>query len=95
MSETSGKGDGGRTAVDVEIMGERYTIRADADEEYTKRCAALVDERMRAISQVGPSTRKTAIMAALSLSDDLFRQRERVDERARALAGRLRSVLDD
>ena len=39
--------DEGRTAVRVEIAGEEYTIRSDADEEYTRRCAALVDERMR------------------------------------------------
>ncbi len=85
-----------RVAVQVEILGDKYAIRTDADEAYTRRCAALVDERMREIAQAGSAnTRKTAIMAALSLSDDLFRQREELDERVRVLAGRLQSVLEE
>lgn len=83
-----------RTTVRVRIAGEEYTLRTDADEAYTRRCAALVDERMRAIggdSALG--AKKTAIMAALSLSDDLLQQRERFGNRAEKLAGRLEKAL--
>ena len=46
MSPAAGES---RTSVRVTIAGEQYTLRTDADEAYTRRCAALVDERMRAI----------------------------------------------
>ncbi|MDE2763806.1 MAG: cell division protein ZapA [Gemmatimonadota bacterium] len=86
--------DGSRTTVRVEIAGDKYTLRTDADEEYTRRCAALVDERMRAIGgESGLSAKKTAIMAALSLSDDLLQQQERFRDGALALSGRLREAL--
>ena len=41
---------GRHTAITVEIAGESYTLRTDADAEHARRCAALVDARMRAIS---------------------------------------------
>ena len=86
---------GSRTTVRVEIAGEEYTLRTDADEAYTRRCAALVDVRMRAIGgESRLSAKKTAIMAALSLSDDLLQQQERVRDRALTLAGRLQEALD-
>jgi len=88
--------DASRTTVRVEIAGEKYTLRTDADETYTRRCAAFVDERMRAIGgQSGLGTKKTAIMAALSLSDDLFQMRERFRSQTEELAGRLEDALAD
>ena len=39
--------------------------------------------------------RKTAIMAALSLSDDLLQQQEKFRERALALTGRIEEALGD
>ena len=87
---------GSRTSVKVEIAGEQYSLITDADEEYTRRCAALVDERMRQIADAGNlDTRKTAILAALSLSDELFRQQTRVGDRARALTGLIENALGD
>lgn len=82
------------TTVRVEIAGNRYTLRTDADEAYTRRCAALVDERMRQVGgQAHVDARKTAIMAALSLSDDLLQQEDRFRKQALALAGRIEEAL--
>ena len=88
--------NGSVTTVTVEIAGNRYTLRTDADEAYTRRCAAMVDERMR---RIGGGARmdasKTAIMAALALSDELLQQREKFREQALALAGRIEEALGD
>lgn len=85
-----------RTTVRVEIAGEKYTLRTDADEAYTRRCAEFVDERMRAIGgESGLGAKKTAIMTALSLSDDLLELRERFRNQAEELAGRLQEALAD
>lgn len=84
-----------RTSIRVEIAGESYTLRADADEEYTRRCAALVDERMSAVAeQSGVSAKNAAILAALSLSDELLRQRAQLAERIAALTARIEAELE-
>ena len=88
--------NGSVTTVTVEIAGNRYTLRTDADEAYTRRCAAMVDERMRRIGgQTRMDATKSAIMAALSLSDDLLQQQKGFREQALALAGRIEEALGD
>lgn len=92
----SGRPGGSRNAIRVRIAGETYTLRTDADEEYTRRCAALVDERMREIGrETGLDAKQTAILAALAISDELFRQEARTRAHAATLAGRIENALTE
>ena len=58
----------------IEIYDQTYKFSADQDEEYLKKLAAYVDEKMRV---VGESTRtvdslKVAVLAALNIADEMF-----------------------
>lgn len=66
-----------RNSVTVEIAGERHVLRSDAPAEYTHAVAAHVDSTMRSLG-LGTSLEphRTAILAALSITDELFRARE-------------------
>ena len=68
--------------VTVRIGGEDHTIRANVEPEYTKRCAKWVDERISEIkSQLGLiESHKAAILAALSITDEMFQARVQVEE---------------
>lgn len=79
----------GHTAIDLELAGERYTLRTDADEEYARRCADLVDERMCELAGEFADPRKAGIMAALSLADDLLKTRAEVESRSREMVARI------
>lgn len=91
------------SAVTVRIGGEDHVIRANVEPEYTRRCAKWVDDRISEIkSQVGLlESHKAAMLAALSITDELFQARNQVEElreetagRASALAQRLELVLE-
>lgn len=88
----------------MEIFGQTYNVRAGADPEYVVRLAAYVDAQMREVSaSAGPvDSLKTAVLAALNLSDEVFRLREAVARaeqvvlaRATKLAGELAATLDE
>src|SRR5690606_36589958 len=66
------------SAVTVRIAGEEHALRASADAEYTRSCARFVDERIREIREKSGlvETHRAAILAALSITDQLFRVRE-------------------
>lgn len=79
-----------RAAVTVRIAGEEHTIRANAEPEYTRRCAELVDQRIQEIRAKSGliETHKAAILAAMSIADECF-QAVAEAERLRAdVAGR-------
>ena len=91
-----------RTSVTVRIAGEEHTIRANAEPEYTKSCASYVDDRISQIRSQGAlmETHKAAILAALSISDELLQAREElkrvrneVDSRATELTRLLEAEL--
>ena len=71
----------------MEIAGEEYTIRAEATPDYTRECAAFVDtgaqiERQGALVE----GHKAAILAALSLTDQLFQARAETEALRREIA---------
>ncbi|WP_353268390.1 cell division protein ZapA [Gemmatimonas sp.] len=71
-----------RTVVKVRIMGDDYTLRTEASPEHTKAVAEHVDKTIRAILNGSGTmeTHKAAILAALQITDDLFRERGAMDD---------------
>jgi cell division protein ZapA len=92
-----------RHAVTVEIAGEKHVIRTDQPEAYTRSVAAHVEATLRQVSPSLPiDPHRAAILAAMVITDELFRAREELDEareemeaRAEALAVRLQRAIED
>jgi len=65
--------------IKVEILGERYSLKGDADPRYVKRLAEYVDGKMREISKHTkmPSFGKIAMLASLDIADELHQEREK------------------
>ena len=64
--------------VTVEIGGQRYPIRSVLDEQYVSELAAYVDQKMRAASDAAPASDMLglAVLVALNIADEYFRQRD-------------------
>lgn len=89
-----------KTLVNVQIFGHSYTIRGEADQEYILGVAALVDRKMREVTEKLPvaSLSKVAVLASLNLADELMKERRRREQLERQLgerAARLNQVLDE
>lgn len=81
-----------KTVVKVRIAGDEYPIRTDQSAEHTKAVAEHVDRTIRAIMDAGVNeTSKAAILAALQITDELFKGRQGADE----LTGEIRQLAND
>ena len=67
-------------AVHVEIFGQVYALRAEADEEHVRKVAQLVDTKMReaAAGSRSVATLQVAVLAALDLASECLQNRSRV-----------------
>ncbi len=92
-----------KKSVTVRILGEEHTIRAAAEPAWTKRCAKLVDDRIQEIrSRAGLiESHRLAILAALSITDELLQTRDDLErlegdiaKRADALISRIADATD-
>jgi len=66
-----------KTSTRVTICGEEYTIKSETPPEHTRAVAAYVDKAIREVmgSAAVVESHKAAILAALSITDELLRER--------------------
>ena len=65
------------TIVQVDIHGQRYSVRSELDPHYVSELAAFLDEKMQAVARELASADpvRIAVIAALNISDELHRAR--------------------
>jgi cell division protein ZapA len=85
-------------AVRVTIVDEEFTVRSELDPEYTREVASYVDGAIRRVLASGPivESHKAAILAALAITDELFKsrvQQEELAQRLKQLAAELARLL--
>ncbi len=66
-------------SVTVSIYGQEYTLKGGDDCEYVQKVAKFVDERMNEVAGNASvaTTAKIAILAAVNIADELFREQQK------------------
>ena len=90
----SGKDDS--SLVRVTIFGEEYQIRTDLGKEYTLGCAKYVDDAIQEAHVRGHivEPHRAAILAALKITDELFRSREDIDDLSKVIRTRVTELAE-
>ena len=67
-----------KRALDVEILGQKFTISSDAEESYMLKVAGYVDQKMQELSRASKSPAKSnvAMMAALNIADEYHKLKD-------------------
>jgi cell division protein ZapA len=70
--------------VEVNILGHDYTVKTDADTEYIQKIADYVDKKMSEIlrNTKTVSTLNVAILTALNIADEFFKEMQKREELA-------------
>ena len=95
--------EGEKQSVKVNIFGEDYPIKGDADTAYIQDVAGYVDQKMKEVSErmSNKLPLRVAVLAAMSITDELFKERDdkeskllSVEERSQSLLEQLDSLVD-
>ena len=67
-----------KKALDVEILGQKFTISSDAEEGHMLKVAGYVDGKMQELMQASKPVAKTnvAMLAALNIADEFHRLKD-------------------
>jgi len=74
-------------SVTVDVAGQKFTLKTDAEESYVRSLAQYVSDKIEE-AKTGKrtfSTHALAILAAMSIADDLFTLRRRVGDKSRTI----------
>lgn len=83
-------------SVEIQILGQSYSIKTDENEEYIRSLARYVDGKLKEIYSVAPnvSQTKATVMAAFGIADELFKLKmeqqdldRMIEEKTRILSG--------
>jgi cell division protein ZapA len=86
-------------STEVYILGQKYTIKGDASEEYIREIASFVDKKLKEVHNSIPNITpvKASILAALDIADELFKLRSEQEMMTKTIeekAERLASLFD-
>lgn len=86
--------------VEVEIMGQSFTVSSDAEESYVRKVAGYVDGKIQEVMKTGRPVAKSnlAMLAALNIADEYHRLKESYDSmtlRLSHLSKRLSTTLTE
>lgn len=75
-----------KRTVEVSIMGQKFLVRSDSDENYVERVAEFVNGKVAEITSKSKSipSLNVIILAAMNIADEFIRSR---DHRQEALTG--------
>jgi cell division protein ZapA (FtsZ GTPase activity inhibitor) len=63
--------------IELNLLGQTLTIRSEASPDYLRRLAKFLEERVAQLKRAGVNDALTALsLAALDITDELFRSRE-------------------
>jgi cell division protein ZapA (FtsZ GTPase activity inhibitor) len=67
-----------KKALDVEILGQKFTISSDAEEGYMLKVAGYVDEKMQELMKSSKTMARSNVgmLAALNIADEYHRLKE-------------------
>ena len=72
--------------ITVTVQGRQYTLLAAEDQEYVQRVAAYVDEKLaQTASQAGMAMVDCAVLTALNLADERFKEQQAAENLRRQI----------
>ncbi len=85
-----------KKSVRVRIFGEEFPIKSEAEPEYTRKVAEYVDSMMRNVNKGMKSTdtKIVAVLAAMSITDELFRTRRGLSSLGEELKKKTRAIIE-
>lgn len=85
-----------KRSVAVQIAGVRYALKTDEDDRWVKAVASFVDVRIREAQKQSrtPDTQAVAVLTALQIAEELFRERAQSSELRKRIREKSQSLLD-
>lgn len=81
--------------VELSLLGQTLTVRTEASPEYVHRLAAYLEERANALKTAGIKDPMAALtLAALDITDELFRLREDAARQEGDVGARLGALVE-
>ena len=83
-------------SVTVQIHGQAYVLKGEAEEDYLRRVAEYVDQQMQAVSQKMKTSTptKVAVLTAINIAHQLFQAEQKLAQKEADLEQRALDLME-
>lgn len=80
---------------EVSILNQKFVLKSDADERYVQKVADYLNKKLHDImhNSKSVSTLNVALLAALNVTDDFFRMREKSKESQSSVEQKIKELV--
>ncbi|HVP35461.1 MAG TPA: cell division protein ZapA [Terriglobales bacterium] len=85
-----------KQSIKVNIYGQEYPIRSDADATYVQQIAEYVDRKMKEVAEKVPARihSQLAVLTALNIADELFKERADKEKKLSEVEEKTQSLIE-
>ena len=85
-----------KQSIKVNIYGQEYPIKSDADATYVQQIAEYVDRKMKEVAEKVPARihSQLVVLAALHIADELFKEREDKEKKLSEVEEKTQSLIE-
>ena len=82
--------------IEISVIGQKFMVRADSDEDYVTRVATYVDDKMKDIIRNTKSVASlnVAILAAMNIADELFKIRAVSEKQVKTVEKKIKDMIE-
>lgn len=81
---------------EVSIMGQKFVIKSDSDEDYVNRVAGYVDNKIKEVmsNTKAVASLNVAILAAMNIADEFFKFRRDKGEKLSTVEKKIKDLIE-
>jgi cell division protein ZapA len=82
--------------MEISIMGQKFMIKSESDDDYVNRVAKFVDDRINEVMQNTKSVASinVAILAAMNIADEYFRFKQDKEQKLTMVEKKIEDLIE-
>jgi len=85
-----------KRTMEISIMGQKFMIKSESDDDYVNRVAKFVDDRINEVMQNTKSVASinVAILAAMNIADEYFRFKQDKEQKLTMVEKKIEDLIE-
>lgn len=90
------KGDPVKKTTEIAIMGQKFMVKSESNDDYVRRIAGFVDQKINEVMQSTKSVASlnVAILAAMNIADEYFKFKIDRDDRIDKAEKKIKDMIE-
>ncbi|MBI4125366.1 MAG: cell division protein ZapA [Deltaproteobacteria bacterium] len=82
--------------IEIKIMGQKFMVRSDSNEDYVGKVAQYVDDKMNEVQKSSKSVASlnVAILAAMNIADEFLKYKNEKENRLHQAEKKIKDMIE-